>query len=181
MRLFKFVSSIHAVLNMAKGSLKFTPLDELNDPTELTPVMDRTAVRHSLQLLRAQGLTKDQYHWLACQDALLDLLAPQEKVLKVPTTLAQANRMPSIPTFLASTRTNITAAVHITRKKASATALIPHVSGSRTPPKMKRRPVNIQHRGRQWRLAWKPNQNKADLDLARGAGCCCGVACGTDR
>jgi len=31
MRLFKFVVSKSAVLNMARGSLKFTPLDELND------------------------------------------------------------------------------------------------------------------------------------------------------
>ena len=44
MRLFKFVGSKSAVLNMARGTLKFTPLDELNDPSELTPVMDRAAV-----------------------------------------------------------------------------------------------------------------------------------------
>jgi hypothetical protein len=31
MRLFKFVGSQSAVLNVARGSLKFTPLDELND------------------------------------------------------------------------------------------------------------------------------------------------------
>jgi hypothetical protein len=52
MRLFKFVNSAASVLNMAKGSLKFTPLDELNDPSEMTPVMDRTAVRKSLEALR---------------------------------------------------------------------------------------------------------------------------------
>lgn len=99
MRLFKFVSSTHAVLNMAKGSLKFTPLDELNDPSEMTPVMDRAAVRRSLEALRASGLTKEQYKWLRCQDAVLSLLAPQEKVLNAPKTLEAANRMLSIVTY----------------------------------------------------------------------------------
>ena len=35
MRLFKFVGSTSAVRNMATGSLKFTPIEELNDPSEL--------------------------------------------------------------------------------------------------------------------------------------------------
>ena len=99
MRLFKFVVSKSAVLNMAGGSLKFTPLDELNDPSELTPVMDRAAVRSSLEFLRTNGLTQDQYDWLVRQGAILDLLAPQEKVLNAPKTLAAANRMLSISTY----------------------------------------------------------------------------------
>jgi hypothetical protein len=99
MRLFKFVSSTHAVLNMARGSLKFTPLPELNDPSELTPVMSRAAVGKSLQALRLHGLTKDQYRWLRCQDAVLSLLAPQEKVLDAPRTLEEANRMLSISVY----------------------------------------------------------------------------------
>jgi len=99
MRLFKFVGSKSAVLNMARGSLKFTPLDELNDPSELTPVMDRAAVRSSLESLRINGLTQDQYDWLVRQGAVLDLLAPQEKVLNAPKTLAEANRMLSISTY----------------------------------------------------------------------------------
>jgi hypothetical protein len=99
MRLFKFVGSKSAVLNIAKGTLKFTPLDELNDPTELTPVMDRAAVRASLESLRMNGLTQDQYDWLVRQDAVLDLLAPQEKVLNAPKTLAEANRLLAISTY----------------------------------------------------------------------------------
>jgi len=99
MRLFKFVGSKSAVLNMAKGWLKFTPLDELNDPSELTPVMDRAAVRSSLELLRTNGLTQDQYDWLVRQGAVLDVLAPQGKVLNAPKTLAEANRMLSISAY----------------------------------------------------------------------------------
>ena len=93
MRLFKFVGSRSAILNMARGSFKFTPIDDLNDPSELTPVMDRKAVRSSLASLRKNGLTKDQYTWLCRQDAILDLLAPEEKVLDVPKSMAEANRM----------------------------------------------------------------------------------------
>jgi hypothetical protein len=44
MRLFKSVVSKNALLNMAQGWLKFTPLNELNDPSELTPVMDRAVI-----------------------------------------------------------------------------------------------------------------------------------------
>lgn len=93
MRLFKFVGSTSAVLNMAKGSLKFTPIEELNDPSELMPVMDRPAVRASLETLRKNGMTQDQFDWLQHQGAILDLLSPEEKVLDAPGTLEQANQM----------------------------------------------------------------------------------------
>jgi hypothetical protein len=93
MRLFKFVGSKSAVLNMAEGLLKFTPLGELNDPTELTPVMDHAAVRSSLELLRIHGYTQDQYDWLVRQDAVMDLLAPQEKRLNVPKSREEATRI----------------------------------------------------------------------------------------
>jgi Protein of unknown function (DUF2971) len=99
MRLFKFVGSTSAVLNMSRGLLKFTPIDELNDPSELTPVMDRSAVRASLEFLRTNGMTQDQFVWLRRQEAVLDLLSPEEKVLNAPTTLSQANRMLAISVY----------------------------------------------------------------------------------
>jgi|HubBroStandDraft_6_1064221.scaffolds.fasta_scaffold259990_2 hypothetical protein len=99
MRLFKFVRSASAVLNMARGAFKFTPIEELNDSSELTPVMDRVAVRKSLKLLRKHGMTKDQFDWLQRQGAVLDLLSPEEKVLNAPKTLSEANRMLSISAY----------------------------------------------------------------------------------
>ncbi len=98
-RLFKFVASTGAVLNIAKGSLKFTPIDDLNDPSELTPVLDRPAVRASLECLRNSGMTQDQFDWLQCQSAVLDLLSPEEKTLNAPSTLAEANRMLSFSAY----------------------------------------------------------------------------------
>ena len=125
MRLFKFAGSKSAVLNMARGSLKFTPLDELNDPSELTPVMDQVAVRSSLELLRINGLTQDQYDWLVRQGAILDLLAPQEKVLNAPKTLAAANRMLSISTYdnLDYMETKLFAAIESIRAKVGILSL----------------------------------------------------------
>jgi hypothetical protein len=99
MRLFKFVGSTGAVLNMAKGSLKFTPIDELNDPSELTPVMDRSAVRTSLEILRHNGMTQAQFDWIQRQSAVLDLLSPEEKVLNAPRTLSEANHMLSLRAY----------------------------------------------------------------------------------
>lgn len=99
MRLFKFVGSTSAVLNIARGSLKFTPIEELNDPSELTPVMDHVAVRASLEALRKNRMTRDQFNWLQCQEAILDLLSPEEKVLDAPKTLEQANRMLALPAY----------------------------------------------------------------------------------
>jgi hypothetical protein len=61
--------------------------------------MDCAAVRSSLELLRINGLTQDPYDWLVRQGAILDLLAPQEKVLDAPKTLAAANRMLPISTY----------------------------------------------------------------------------------
>jgi len=93
MRLFKFVSSRDAILSMAQGLLKFTPIDDLNDPSELTPIMDRAAVRSSLQTLRRNGHTDEQLIWLRHQDAIFDLLAPEEKVIGAPKSRKEADRI----------------------------------------------------------------------------------------
>jgi hypothetical protein len=98
-RLFKFVGSRSAVLSMARGSLKFTPIDELNDPFELTKVIDHAAVRSSLELLRQNGLSEDQFAWLGRQEVVLNLFAPHEKKLNAPRTLAEANHMLSSPLY----------------------------------------------------------------------------------
>jgi Protein of unknown function (DUF2971) len=99
MRLFKVVGSANAVLNIARGSLKFTPIEELNDPSELTPVFDRHEVQRSLKALREKGMAQNQFRWLLRQDAILDLLSPEQKVLSAPRSRREANRMLSISTF----------------------------------------------------------------------------------
>ncbi|WP_442578460.1 DUF2971 domain-containing protein [Mesorhizobium sp. ASY16-5R] len=91
MQLYKFVDSAEAVKKIAAGSLKFTPIEELNDPSELTPVMDRLSVRESLDAIRKNGMTGEQFGWLQRQEALLDLLSPEQKTISAPTTIENAN------------------------------------------------------------------------------------------
>jgi hypothetical protein len=73
MRVYKSVTSKLAVLNMAQGSLKFTPIDELNDPSEFTPVTDRDAA--TIRLLRAK----------------VGVLSPSERFDSLPMRAHHAN------------------------------------------------------------------------------------------
>lgn len=97
--LYKFVGSQAAVRTMARGSLKFTKIAELNDPSELVEYMNRDAVRASLVDIRAQGYTQEQFEWLGCQEALLRLLSPETRVLSRPPTIEKANRILQLPVY----------------------------------------------------------------------------------
>ena len=78
--LYKFVSSEGAVRAIASGSLKFTQIHELNDPSELVPLMHRDAVRDSLAAVRRDGYTRKQFEWLGCQEAILRLLSGSVRI-----------------------------------------------------------------------------------------------------
>jgi hypothetical protein len=97
--LYKFVGSQMAVRAMAGGSLKFTTIAELNDPSELVPHMDREAVLASLVTMRMSGYTPEQFEWLGCQEALLRLISPETRVLSRPSTIDQANRTLALPVY----------------------------------------------------------------------------------
>jgi hypothetical protein len=60
-RTYKFLVKEEAVLNLARGVTKFTPIGELNDPTEMTPIMSKDAVRESLQRIRRDGYSEEQF------------------------------------------------------------------------------------------------------------------------
>ncbi len=90
-RTYKFVSSVDAVINIGSGRLKFTAIPELNDPTEMIPIMNHSAVRHSLEQLRETGFSKEQFEWLSHQGAVLRRLAPEMQAIPVPTSIALAN------------------------------------------------------------------------------------------
>lgn len=98
--LYKFVGSQTAVRAIVRGSLKFTRVAELNDPSELVPQMNREAVRTSLIALRnGGGYTPEQFEWLGCQEAVLRLLSPEMLFLSRPSTIEQANRMLVSPIY----------------------------------------------------------------------------------
>lgn len=97
--LYKFVGSESAVRAIARGSLKFTKIVDLNDPSELVPQMNREAVRASLELVRESGYTTEQFEWLGCQEAILRVLSPETRVLSRPATIDQANRTLMLPVY----------------------------------------------------------------------------------
>jgi hypothetical protein len=97
--LYKFVGSQGAVRAIACGSLKFTKIDELNDPSELVPFMNRDAVRSSLAAVRRDGYTEKQFEWLGCQEAILRLLSPGTRVLSRPATVKLANNTLALPIY----------------------------------------------------------------------------------
>jgi Protein of unknown function (DUF2971) len=97
--LYKFVSSQAAVRAMVCGSIKFTKIAELNDPSELVPHMNTEAVRASLVTVRERGYTPEQFEWLGCQEAMLRLLSPETRVLSRPETIEIANRTLALPIY----------------------------------------------------------------------------------
>jgi Protein of unknown function (DUF2971) len=84
---------------IARGSLKFAKIDELNDPSELVPIMNHDAVRSSLAVVRKQGYTETQFEWLGCQEATLRLLSPETRVLSRPASIELANRTLALPVY----------------------------------------------------------------------------------
>jgi hypothetical protein len=84
LRLFKYVAAPEAVEAMLGGSLKFTPVDQLNDPMEVFPFFDEAEVRESLDVLRRDGCSEEQFSWLTHQHNLLRLLAPELIFMPLP-------------------------------------------------------------------------------------------------
>lgn len=90
--LYKFIGSPDALKFLLNGIVKFTPISELNDPSELVPSMDREAVLASLKRLREQGYSdKDMTH-LRQQGHLLQALAPRQQAIPVPLSKSEASR-----------------------------------------------------------------------------------------
>ena len=75
--LYKFIASSDAVRFLLNGVVKFTPISELNDPSELVPSVDMQAVRDSLERLRVEGYSDDDMMHLRQQGHLLQTLAPK--------------------------------------------------------------------------------------------------------
>jgi len=97
--LYKFVDSKEAVLAIARGSLKFTKIEDLNDPSELAPIMNRDAVRDSLISIRRTGYNDTQFEWLKCQEAALRLLSPEIRIIPLPPSVELANQRLADPIY----------------------------------------------------------------------------------
>ncbi len=77
--LHKYIGAgVCAVKSIARGHLKFTPVDQLNDPAELVAAMRPAAIRRSLEELRAGAVTDADVTALQDQMRLLVRLAPSQ-------------------------------------------------------------------------------------------------------
>lgn len=90
--LFKFVRSISAVENILQGHLRFSTVEELNDPTELADEINEQLVLESLARFRNRGYSDTEYEWLCKQGALLQSLSPQSQAIPVPQSAREAHR-----------------------------------------------------------------------------------------
>lgn len=87
--LYKFVTDT-TVKFLLDGSLKFTLIHELNDPTELVASVNAGAVAESRERLRKEGYSDEDLVNLKRQGALLKRLAPAHQAIPVPSTAALA-------------------------------------------------------------------------------------------
>ena len=84
--LYKFIASPEAARFVLNGAVKFTPIPELNDPSELVPDIDREAVLESLNRIRSVGYSDEDMFHLRQQGQLLQALAPRFQAIRVPAS-----------------------------------------------------------------------------------------------
>jgi hypothetical protein len=84
--LYKFISDPAAVRFLLREIIKFTPIPELNDPSELLPNLLPDEVQRSLRHLREHGYSDEDMVHLRKQENLLRRLAPAYKAIDIPVT-----------------------------------------------------------------------------------------------
>lgn len=88
--LYKYIADCSAVPFLLRGTVKFTPIPELNDPSELVPNVDIEQVKSSLDRLRSHGYSDEDMLHLRHQEHLLRRLAPRFLAIDVPSTKERA-------------------------------------------------------------------------------------------
>jgi len=88
--LYKYITDPGAVQLLFQGVCKFTPIPELNDPSELIPNLILDDVKASLDYFRQNGYTDTDMFHLRRQGMLLQRLAPRFQAIEVPDTREQA-------------------------------------------------------------------------------------------
>ena len=89
-QLYKFIARPDDVQFLLQGCLKFTPIPELNDPSELLPNVIPEDVHESLSRLRKDGYSDGDMVHLRQQGELLQRLAPNFQAIDVPRTKEEA-------------------------------------------------------------------------------------------
>jgi len=118
--LFKFIANPEDARFVLQGCVKFTPIPELNDPSELLPNVIPEDVTRSLERLRKTGYSDEDMHHLRGQGKLLQRLAPDFQAINVPKTKSEAtaivrsafyNNLPLLKRLLEETAEEISSKV----------------------------------------------------------------------
>ena len=91
--LYKFIRDPHHAEYLLSGSLKFTPVSELNDPTELIPQFVGHDVQESLAELRRSGYSDDDFCHLWRQGKLLEKISQEDQNPNIPRSIDEANQV----------------------------------------------------------------------------------------
>lgn len=96
---YKYIAGTASVPYFLKGCIKFTPIPELNDPSELTSNVILEDVLYSLERLRTYGYSKEELIYLQQQSNLLQLLAPEFQAIDVPQSPSAATALIRSPFY----------------------------------------------------------------------------------
>lgn len=91
--MYKHLDGPEALPFLLRGYLKFTPIAELNDPSELLPQVDVDDLHVSLTRLRSEGYSESDLSHLRRQDAMLKRFAPIFQAIGAPESVDEANRI----------------------------------------------------------------------------------------
>jgi hypothetical protein len=97
--LYKFIADSNVAPFLLRGLIKFTPIGELNDPSELMPHVIPDEVRQSLERLRRDGYTQEDMVNLRRQECLFQRLAPKFQVIRLPATAEEATALIRSPFY----------------------------------------------------------------------------------
>lgn len=99
MKLYKYISSVSALKNIATGNIKFSTLSSLNDPTELLAKIIDNDLISSLDRIRKYGYSKEDIIDLKRQEKLFTLLSPETMVILAPNSISEANQIVQSPIY----------------------------------------------------------------------------------
>ena len=97
--LYKYISDPAAVRFLVQGTAKFTPIPQLNDPSELLPSVIPDEVLRSLTYLREHGYSDDDMVHLRKEENLLRRLAPLYKAIDTPVSKEMATAIIRSPFY----------------------------------------------------------------------------------
>lgn len=97
---FKYINdNSDALRSLLDGHVKFTPIPELNDPSELVPKCNPCEIHASLERLRKDGHSDDDMKYLCQQGRLLQRLASPPSAFNIPKSKEEADAMIRSPRY----------------------------------------------------------------------------------